>query len=166
MWALFSWRRSVELYTMFMKIIWLVVSIHTLISIGDSKFDRNLSKTWKNNKFYAFRGIKYAESPTGSLRFKVSIVICVEILIILFETCCRIYNLRINTKNIGTSFWNANTFFMERFFELRCNLHQNWFTADMNFLSGFKYWRMAFQIHLILWVFFRELPTFDSLQMK
>lgn len=148
LWALFSWRRSVELYTMFMKIIWLVVSIHTLISFGDSKFDRNLSKTWKNNKFYAFRGIKYAESPTGSLRFKVSIVICVEILIILFETCCRIYNLRINTKNIGTSFWNANTFvvFMKRFFNndaisIKIDLQLTWtFWA----VSSIEEWHFKF----------------------
>lgn len=30
--------------------------------------------TWKNQPFRAFRGIKYAESPTGALRFQVSSV--------------------------------------------------------------------------------------------
>lgn len=40
-------------------------------------FERNLSKTWKNSTFYAFRGIKYAEAPIGSLRFKVSVTIIV-----------------------------------------------------------------------------------------
>lgn len=30
-------------------------------------------KTWKNNRYLGFRGIKYAEPPTGSRRFMVII---------------------------------------------------------------------------------------------
>lgn len=56
--------------TMHTKIILLCVFVH--ISVGNVVLDKYLWKTWKNNTFYAFRGIKYAESPTGSLRFKVS----------------------------------------------------------------------------------------------
>lgn len=35
---------------------------------------KNEQFTWKNQPFRAFRGIKYAESPTGALRFQVSSV--------------------------------------------------------------------------------------------
>lgn len=34
-------------------------------------WENNVMKTWKNNVFYGFRGIKYAETPVGELRFKV-----------------------------------------------------------------------------------------------
>lgn len=34
-------------------------------------WENNVMKTWKNNVFYGFRGIKYAEPPIGELRFKV-----------------------------------------------------------------------------------------------
>lgn len=61
---------SVELNMMYIQIILLIICVN--ISIGVSKFEKNLWKTWKNNTFHSFRGIKYAESPTGSLRFKVS----------------------------------------------------------------------------------------------
>lgn len=34
-------------------------------------WENNVMKTWKNNVFFGFRGIKYAEPPTGELRFQV-----------------------------------------------------------------------------------------------
>lgn len=45
-------------------------------SIGNFHTERNLFRAWKNSKFYAFRGIKYGETPTGPLRFRV---ICTRI---------------------------------------------------------------------------------------
>lgn len=53
-----------------MKVVLLLVCIH--ISFGNLNLEKHLWKTWKNNTFYAFRGIRYAESPTDALRFKVS----------------------------------------------------------------------------------------------
>lgn len=41
------------------------------VTISFKNWENNLKKTWKNNQFYSFRGIKYAESPIGDLRFKV-----------------------------------------------------------------------------------------------
>lgn len=55
---------------MFVKIVLLFISVQ--IAFGDINLDKYLWKTWKNNTFYAFRGIRYAEPPTGALRFKVS----------------------------------------------------------------------------------------------
>lgn len=47
----------------------LLLGIH--FSIGHFNTEQNLFKAWKNSTFYAFRGIKYGEAPTGSLRIKV-----------------------------------------------------------------------------------------------
>ncbi|XP_031624325.1 esterase E4-like [Contarinia nasturtii] len=51
-----------------MKLILLFMFVQA--SLGYINFEKYLWKTWKNGSFYAFRGIKYAESPTGLLRFK------------------------------------------------------------------------------------------------
>lgn len=56
---------------MLVKLILLFISVH--IAFENSKFDKNILKAWKNSTFYGFRGIKYAESPVGSLRFQVSV---------------------------------------------------------------------------------------------
>ncbi|XP_055295977.1 juvenile hormone esterase-like [Sitodiplosis mosellana] len=53
---------------MLIKVILLLVCVHVLF--GSINLEKYLWKTWKNNTFYAFRGIRYAEPPTGSLRFK------------------------------------------------------------------------------------------------
>lgn len=57
---------------MLIKIVLLIVGIHIASGKHGINLDKNLWKTWKNSTFYAFRGIKYAKSPTGELRFKVS----------------------------------------------------------------------------------------------
>lgn len=36
--------------------------------------EKNLLKTWKDNRYYGFRGIRYAEPPTGPRRFMVNLV--------------------------------------------------------------------------------------------
>lgn len=53
-----------------MKIIMLIIGAISVTS-GFNDWKNNVMKTWKNNVFYGFRGIKYAEAPIGELRFKV-----------------------------------------------------------------------------------------------
>lgn len=60
-----------ELKMMLAKIFVLLL-LDVNFSFGNFNFEKNLLKTWRNSTFYAFRGIKYAEAPIGSLRFKVS----------------------------------------------------------------------------------------------
>lgn len=36
--------------------------------------ERNVLKTWKNSRYYGFRGIRYAEPPTGPRRFTVDML--------------------------------------------------------------------------------------------
>ncbi|KAG4079932.1 hypothetical protein HA402_006244 [Bradysia odoriphaga] len=43
------------------------------IIFGHLAFEQNQLRTWKNTTFYAFRGIRFAESPTGALRFKAPV---------------------------------------------------------------------------------------------
>lgn len=50
----------------------LLIGLIHLVS-SDLDFEKNVQKTWKGTNFHAFRGIKYAESPSGPLRFRVSI---------------------------------------------------------------------------------------------
>lgn len=63
-----------ESETMHAKIIVLLL-IGFQYSFGNVNYEKNLSKTWKNSTFYAFRGIRYAETPVGPFRFKVSRII-------------------------------------------------------------------------------------------
>lgn len=58
-----------------------IISVRVLLFIGlinlassDLDFEKNIQKTWKGNSFHAFRGIRYGESPSGALRFRVSII--------------------------------------------------------------------------------------------
>lgn len=53
------------------KIITLIIGALSITS-GLNVWEKNVMKTWKNNLFYGFRGIKYAEAPIADLRFKVS----------------------------------------------------------------------------------------------
>lgn len=56
---------------MLVKLFLIIISVQ--LTFANIQFDKNVLKTWKNNTFYGFRGIKYAESPVGPLRFKVSL---------------------------------------------------------------------------------------------
>lgn len=62
---------SIETEIMLVKLLLIIISVQ--LTFANSKFDKNVLKTWKNNTFYGFRGIKYAEAPVGPLRFKVSL---------------------------------------------------------------------------------------------
>lgn len=53
-----------------MKIILLIIGAIS-VTRGFNDWNDNVMKTWKNNVFYGFRGIRYAEPPIGELRFKV-----------------------------------------------------------------------------------------------
>lgn len=58
---------------MLAKIVIVLFLLDVNVSYGSFDFEKNLLKTWRTNStIYAFRGIKYAEAPIGSLRFKVS----------------------------------------------------------------------------------------------
>lgn len=48
----------------------LIVLIAGTVAI---ELEKNVMKTWKNNRYYGFRGIRYAEPPTGPRRFRVNI---------------------------------------------------------------------------------------------
>lgn len=50
-------------------IVLLIILINLVLC--SAKLNTNEEKTWKNQNFRAFRGIRYAEAPTGALRFKV-----------------------------------------------------------------------------------------------
>lgn len=52
-------------------IVMLIIGAISVTS-GLNVRENNVMKTWKNNTFYGFRGIKYAEAPMGDLRFKVN----------------------------------------------------------------------------------------------
>lgn len=59
---------------MFVKKIKKNCFVFFIIIITSNAFElnKNVMQTWKNSTYYGFRGIKYAKSPTGSLRYKVS----------------------------------------------------------------------------------------------
>lgn len=56
---------------MSLSVVWLLCFVGLVIS-KNNEFAENLMKTWKNNSFYASRGIRYAEPPVGQLRFRVN----------------------------------------------------------------------------------------------
>lgn len=51
----------------------LILIIVLALIVGTIAVDpeKNVLKTWKQNRYYGFRGIRYAEPPTGPRRFKV-----------------------------------------------------------------------------------------------
>lgn len=60
---MFDATRIIKFFTLFLYCV--------LCSARD--FDQNVMKTWKNNNYFAFRGIKYAEAPIGARRFRVRV---------------------------------------------------------------------------------------------
>lgn len=56
---------TVRIATTFALFIGIIAGVFAL------DLDRHALKTWKDNRYYGFRGIRYAEPPTGSRRFQV-----------------------------------------------------------------------------------------------
>lgn len=58
-----------------MTIRWKLIFTILLVTIAGTiavDLEKNALKTWKNNPYYGFRGIRYAEPPTGPKRFMVT----------------------------------------------------------------------------------------------
>lgn len=60
----------------FRSILLLIILNAALVDFSLSiprDLSQNVMWTWKNNSFYAFRGIRYAEAPVNELRYKVRV---------------------------------------------------------------------------------------------
>ena len=64
-------KNASKMTAMSLSVVWFLCFVGLVIS-KNNEFAENLMKTWKNNSFYAFRGIRYAEPPVGQLRFRVN----------------------------------------------------------------------------------------------